>query len=127
MVHPLFRLATARPQLLAEHVSAYADLLAEELSSGAAGFKRRLVFQLVALAAFAVAAVLVGMAVMLWAALPMGSLNVPWVLVLVPALPAALGVWASAAADASGPAELFIALRRQLADDAAMLRSTELA
>ena len=122
MVHPLFRLAATRPQLLAEHASAYAELVAEELTSGAMAFRRRLTLQSVAVAGFAVSAVLAGVAAMLWAALPAGSLNVPWLLVLVPALPAVLGSWALSAAGAGTPGELFVALRRQLADDAAMLR-----
>ena len=122
MVHPLFRLAATRPQLLAEHASAYAELVAEELTSGAAVFRRRLTLQSVAVAAFAVAAVLSGVAAMLWAVLPAGGLNLPWMLVVVPALPVLLGAWALSAADAKPPGELFVALRRQLADDTAMLR-----
>lgn len=122
MVHPLFRLAAARPQLLAEHVLAYSDLMAEELTATATLLKRRVALQLVGLAAFAVALVLAGVAAMLWAALPAGSLNVPWMLVLTPALPAAIGWAALVAGNGVAGGEMFAALRQQLSDDAAMLR-----
>ncbi len=122
MVHPLFRLITTRPQLLAEHVSAYTDLLAEELTSIAALLKRRLMLQFVALAAAAVGVVLAGVALMLWAALPEGSLRQPWLLLLVPALPLAVAVWASATGGALPSGDLLVTFRRQLAADTAMLR-----
>ena len=122
MVHPLFRLITTRPQLLAEHVSAYTDLLAEELTSTAGLLKRRLMLQFVALAAAAVGVVLAGVALMLWAALPEGSLRQPWLLLLVPALPLAIAVWASATGGAMPTSDLLVTFRRQLAADTAMLR-----
>ena len=123
MVHPLFRLVTARPQLLAEHVSAYTDLLAEELTSTAGLLKRRIALQLIALASAAVGVVLGGVALMLWAALPAESLRLPWLLVLTPALPWALALWASAMGGAVATGDLLVTFRRQLAEDAAMLRS----
>ena len=123
MAHPLFRLLTTRPQLLAEHVAAYTDLLAEELTSTAGLLKRRMALQLVALAAAAVGTVLAGMAVLLWAALPAGSIRAPWLLILTPLLPWAIALWASAMSGAVATGDLLVTFRRQLADDAAMLRS----
>jgi len=123
MAHPLFRLLTTRPQLLAEHVSAYTDLLAEELTSTAGLLKRRMALQLVALAAAAVGAVLAGVAVLLWGALPAESIRAPWLLILTPLLPWAIALWASALSGAVASGDLLVTFRRQLADDAAMLRS----
>lgn len=123
MAHPLFRLLTTRPQLLAEHLSAYTDLLAEELTSAAGLLKRRMALQLVALAAAAVGAVLVGMAVLLWAALPAESIRAPWLLMLTPLVPWAIALWALAMSGAVATGDLLVTFRRQLADDAAMLRS----
>ena len=123
MAHPLFRLLTMRPQLLAEHVSAYTDLLAEELTSTAGLLKRRMALQLVALAAAAVGAVLAGVAVLLWGALPAESIRAPWLLILTPLLPWAIALWASALSGAVASGDLLVTFRRQLADDAAMLRS----
>ena len=123
MVHPLLRLAAARPQLLAEHAAAYGDLVAEEFARSAGALKQRLALQVIAVAGLVVAAVLSGVAAMLWAALPSGSLNAPWMLALAPALPAALAAWALLRGSAAGPAESFAGVRRQLAADAALLRS----
>lgn len=122
-MHPLLRLAASRPQLLAEHAAAYADLMAEEFSRSAGEWKQRLAMQLIALVGLSVAAVLVGVAVMLWAALPGGSLSTPWVLVAAPVLPALLAAWALQRCSAAGPLESFALLRRQLASDALLLRS----
>ena len=121
MVHPLFRLAAARPQLLAEHVSAYTDLLAEELTSSAALWKRRLALQAIGGLCLAIAAVLAGVAVMLWAALPQGTLPLPWLLVLTPAVPAAVAWWALTMVGTVARGEWLSAFRQQLAADAAML------
>ena len=125
MVHPLFRLAAARPQLLAEHVAAYTELLAEELTSTAGLVKRRLMLQAVALAGAAVGTVLAGMALMLWAALPADSLRAPWFLVLTPALPWAIALWAGSVSGTVAAGDLLPTFRRQLADDAAMLRAAD--
>ena len=122
MVHPLFRLVTARPQLLAEHVSAYTDLLAEELTATASLVQRRLALQTVALAGVAVGTVLGGVALMLWAALPEGSLRLPWLLLFTPAVPLAIAAWAWALSGAVHTGDLLVTLRRQLAADTAMLR-----
>jgi hypothetical protein len=123
MVHPLFRLAAAHPQWLADHVLAYSDLMAEEVSTTAAQLQRRLVLQVAGLAGIAVAAVLCGVAVLLWAALPEAAPRQPWLLLGVPALPAALGAAALLRASAvASNGEWFTSLRRQLADDVAMLR-----
>ncbi len=125
MVHPLFRLAAAQPQLLAEHAAAYADLLAEELGATAGLIKRRLVLQAVALAAAAVGAVLAGVATMLWAAVPPDSLRWPWLLLLTPALPCVVALWATARCASVVPGPLLPSLRRQWADDAALLRAAQ--
>jgi len=125
MVHPLFRLAAARPQLLAEHAAAYTELLAEEVSATAGLVKRRLMLQAVALAGAAVGAVLAGVALMLWAALPADSLRAPWFLVLTPALPWAIALWAASVSGTVAQGNLLAHFRRQLADDAAMLRSAD--
>jgi hypothetical protein len=122
MAHPLFRLAASKPQLLAEHVLAYGDLLSAELTGAAELLRRKVVLQAAALACLVIAGLLAGVALMLWASLPSGSLHLPWVLVAVPAVPAVLGYWALVKSQAIGAGDLFAAVRLQLADDAAMLR-----
>lgn len=122
MLHPLVRLVAAQPQLLAEHASAYADLLADEVSVAASDLRRRLTWTLAAAAGLAVGVALIGVATLLWSALPAGSLNLPWVMAATPLLPLAFGLWALAQGRSKGGPESFAALRQQLAIDAVLLR-----
>jgi hypothetical protein len=122
MIHPVFRLAAAQPLLLAEHAAAYAGLLGEELSMGSARLKRRLALQLAGAACLVVAAMLLGVALLLWASLPGAGARAPWLFVLTPVLPAVLGLWALWQARDREAVEWFASLRRQLAEDAALLR-----
>jgi uncharacterized membrane protein YqjE len=66
--------------------------------------------------------VLAGVAVLLWAALPPGSLHLPWVLIAVPALPLLAAIVCQQGLRRSGAGVPFGALRQQLRADAAMLR-----
>jgi hypothetical protein len=124
MLHPVFRLAASQPQLLAEHAAGYAGLLAEELASSAARLQRRVTFQVIGLLAFVVAAILGGVAVLLWAALPEVSTERPWLLWFTPLVPALLGALALWLAHDASVQPTFTTLREQLAQDAALLRST---
>jgi len=123
MIHPVFRLAASQPLLLAEHAAAYASLLGEELTIGSTRLKRRLAFQLAGAACLVVAAVLLGVALLLWVSLPDAGFRAPWVFVLTPLLPAVLGVWALWLSQDREAAEWFTNLRLQMAEDAALLRS----
>ena len=120
MVHPLVRLAASRPQMLAEHVAAYASLVTEEVTIAAAQVKRRLSLQLIGFGCLGIGAVLAGVAVMLWASLP--SVSMPWLLVLTPLIPALCGTAALQIATSDETRDPFAPLQRQLAADAAMLR-----
>jgi hypothetical protein len=124
MIHPLFRLAASQPLLLAEHAAAYASLLSEEVAITSAGLQRRVAFQLAGAACLMVAATLAGVALLLWSALAESSIRWPWLLGATPALPALLGAWLLWRGQARPTTEMFATLRRQLAEDAALLRST---
>lgn len=121
MIHPLFRLAAAQPMLLVGHVGAYAGLVSQELLICAAALQRRLLWQIAGALCMAVAAVLAGVAVLLWASLPPIGASAQWLLVVTPVLPAALGLWAVWRAQAQRCDEPFARLRAQLAEDAALL------
>jgi hypothetical protein len=109
----LLRLALEQPQLLSEHAAAYSALLASEGTDALAQLQRRLLLQLLGLAALAVALVLAGVAWMLVLALP-GTPASVW-LVPLPALLAA-GAAAWAVRRPNGPAP-FALLREQLQID----------
>jgi hypothetical protein len=123
MIHPLFRLIVSDPQLLADHVEAYSELVAEEVGAVTAQWKKRTALHVVSLACLFVAVVLAGVAVMLWAVVPVGNMNQPWALFAAPCIPLILGVWSHFAAKAPVAEHGFKAIREQLAADAAMLRS----
>lgn len=123
MIHPVFRLAASQPLLLAEHAAAYAGLVSEELVSRGTSLKRRVALQLAGAAGLLVAIMLAGVALLLWASLPDAGFRAPWLLWLVPALPAVLGGWALWLAQEPDTSEPFASLRSQLAQDAALLRT----
>lgn len=122
LIHPLFRLIASRPHMIADHVEAYSDLVAEEMSAMATGWKRKAVLGIVAVACGAVAISLGGIAIMLWAAMPHETMPAPWVLLVVPGLPA-LGATGCVIAIVSMAHDRgFKSIREQFAADAAMLR-----
>jgi hypothetical protein len=124
MIHPLFRLIASEPQMLADHVEAYSELVAEEVGAVTSQWKRRVVLHALSLCCVIVAAVLVGVALMLWAVIPVDSMNAPWALMAAPAIPVVLALWSHFAAKAPTAEEHgFKAIREQLNADAAMLRS----
>ncbi|HEY0819724.1 MAG TPA: phage holin family protein [Rhizobacter sp.] len=121
-MHPLLHLVIREPNLLADHAGAYAELLGEEIGSASAQWKRKALLSAVALSCAGVGAVLVGVALMLWAVIPPENMNAPWALIVAPLVPlgAAVACWVSAQSQ-TGP-RAFEQMRRQLREDAAMLK-----
>jgi hypothetical protein len=121
MIHPLLRLVATQPHLLADHAEAYAGLVGEEVSQTVAGIKRRVLLSAVALGLLAIAAVLVGVALMLWAVIPRAEMQAPWALLAAPGAPA-LGGIICLLVGRSQPGDAFAALRQQMAADMVLLR-----
>lgn len=122
MTHPLLHLFAIRPQLLADHAQAYAELLSAEIGRASAAWKRQALLSALALCCLAVALVLAGVAVMLWSLIPMADMRVPWALLAVPLLPSVLAVWCLLAVRAQGKDDAFDNVRQQLQADFDMLR-----
>ena len=122
--HPLLRMLAEQPQLLGEHLAAYAALLAAEGAAAVSATRRRVALQLIAAACGTLAVGLAGVALMLWAALSADvfSSATGWVLFAVPAVPAGVGLWLWRAARPPAGSEAFAALKRQGAADLALLR-----
>src|SRR5512133_1395475 len=97
-MHPLLELLLARPQLLADHAQAYGALFNEEMGQARATLQRWAMWRTITLCCLLSAGILAGMAIMLWAALPGGSMQAPWVLLVTPMIPlvVAIGRWVSA-------------------------------
>lgn len=121
-MHPLLHLIATRPHLLADHAEAYAELVAAEIGSVSAAWKRRAMLNAVALCCLGVAAVLAGVALMLWAVIPAAPVQALWVLIAVPLVPMAMAVWCVLAAQPQGDDGPFDNVRRQVKADMAMLR-----
>jgi hypothetical protein len=123
MIHPLFRLVASEPQMLADHMEAYADLVGEEVSNAASQWKRQAISAALMLVLAIVTAVLAGVSLMLWAVTPPDNIHAPWALVIAPLVPAlaAAGCWFGAKTTDTGQG--FAGIKAQLAADAAMLRS----
>lgn len=121
-MHPFFKLMVDRPAVITDHVEAYASLAALELSGAVTQLRERALKTAIALSCAAVAAVLAGVAVMLWAVTPPDQLHATWALWLAPGLPAVVGAWSWFSVQAINDAPPFSALRGQVRADIDMLR-----
>ncbi|MEP7303589.1 MAG: phage holin family protein [Caldimonas sp.] len=122
MIHPLLRLIATQPQILGDHVEAYAELVGDEVKKTGAAWSLRLGLYVAALALIGVGLVLAGVAIMLWAALPSSGFQSPWLLVIVPAVTFVAAVACILFARRSPVESAFDNVRKQLSEDMAMLR-----
>jgi hypothetical protein len=119
MLHPLFSTAVHRPDLVVDHVTAYAALLqAEARSAGTAWMSRLLARLLVAVGAL-LTLVFAGVALMLGLLLD----QFHWVLLAVPGTCAGLTLLAYSQAKPAMPAAIFADLKAQFDSDVRTLRS----
>ena len=121
MIHPLLRLIATQPHLLVDHAEAYAELASDEFSKTASLWKWRVVLSVVGLFLIVVAAILGGVALMLWAVIPSTSIQAPWALVAGPLIPAAIAVGCLMKARQQPPSS-FDALKKQIRADLLMVR-----
>lgn len=122
-MHPLFRIIATEPALVADHLQAYGELMADEALGTVARWRRAALLQLAALACAAVALTLAGVAAMLWVATAATAPSLAWVLVAVPSVPAVVAwICHRAAGMVLSSADPSV-LRDQWAADAALLRS----
>lgn len=122
MLYTLLRLSITQPQLLAEHADAYAELVSTEVRSALALWQRQLGLNALAVGCLVVAAVLAGVAWMLWAVTPAENIRAPWALLGAPLLPCALALWCLIQARSRSHGIAFEKLLQQLRSDIAMLR-----
>ena len=124
MMHPLLRLLSTEPQLLIEHADAYAELVIADLRMASSEYQRQALLMASALCCAGVAAVLIGVALMLWATVPGNAMQARWLLCAVPAAPAIATVLCLFAARRRAEGK-FDNVRLQLRADLAMLRDVE--
>ena len=122
MIHPLLRLIATEPQVLGDHVEAYAELVGDEVRKTGAAWSMRVGFYAGALCLAAIGLVLAGVAAMLWASLPASGFQAPWVLIVVPSV-MLVGALACVVLARRHPIEnAFDNVKKQLNADMAMLR-----
>jgi hypothetical protein len=122
MIHPLLRLAATQPQLLGDHVEAYADLVGEEVGKISTSLMTRAGLYASAAVLLIVGLVLVGVALMLRATVPASDYSAGWALVVVPLTPLVAGAICVVVARAKPAEKAFDTLKKQLNADMAMLR-----
>jgi hypothetical protein len=121
MIHPVLRILAEQPMLVAAHLGAYADLASDELLLSGRVLKQRWMWQLVGLLCFVVTAVLAGVALLLWASLPLLFERTFWVFIATPLVPMVFGLWAWRMARSRRHFEPFARLQLQLREDSALL------
>jgi hypothetical protein len=122
MIHPLLRLAATEPHLLGDHVEAYAALVGEEVTKVSTSWAMRIGLYAAALLMVAVGLVLVGVALLLCAAVPSSGYPAPWALIVVPIAPFVIAVICILVARSKPIENAFDSVRQQLNADMAMLR-----
>lgn len=118
MIHPLFSTIVQRPDLVVDHLSAYAALFQEEASNAGSDLVARAVAWVVAAVAAAIFLGLAGTAVMLG----MLQNQFHWALVAVPGVALAIALVAVLKARKPSVSERFPELKAQIDSDARALR-----
>ena len=122
MIHPLLHLIATKPQLLGDHVEAYAELVGAEVGQTSKMWVSRVLFYAIALFLLSAGLIFVGVALMLWAVVPSDNMNSPWLLVVVPLVPLIAGALCVMKARAKLDQTPFQTVKEQLSADMAMLR-----
>ncbi len=122
MIHPLLRLAATEPQLIGDHVEAYAALVGEEVSKVSTSLIIRAALFATALVLVAVGLVLVGVALLFCAAIPASDFPAAWAMVVVPLAPFVIAVGCVVFARSRPTEKPFDTIKKQLHADMAMLR-----
>lgn len=122
MIHPLLRLIATEPQILGDHVEAYAELVGDEVRKTSSAWATRLGLYAAAGCLGCMGLVFTGVALMLWASLPASGFQAPWLLVAVPALPFVAALICALMAAQIPVGNAFDNVKKQLNADMAMLR-----
>jgi hypothetical protein len=122
MLHPILRLALARPDLLADHASAYAELAAASAREAIVDWRLRLVGWVLLAAGVLLCITFGGVALMLHGAV--AAVPTPWLLWAVPAAPALLALLGAWLARRRMPVGGGMSITRQFEADLALLKAS---
>ena len=119
MLHPIYATVISRPDLVVDHLSAYAALASEEAASSGNDLKVRAIGLVVAGVFALLFLIFSGIAVML--GVLQGQFH--WVLAAVPGAMLAIALIALVSSRRPPPGQRFAELRRQMASDVDLLRA----
>ncbi len=122
MFHPLLRLLASRPELLADHLAGYAELVSAQAFEARANLKRRAALLTGAVVMGALGIGLAGVALLLVGVVPIDDMPAPWLLLAGPALPLIAAALCWQAAKSAPGAWSMTPLREQWAADVDLLR-----
>jgi uncharacterized membrane protein YqjE len=127
MIHPLLQLIATKPQLLGDHVEAYAELVSAEVSNTSKRWISRAVLWAASAFLIGLFIAFAGVALMLWAVVPTDAMNIPWLLLVVPVVPLAAGTACILLAKSHPQQNAFQTVKEQISADMAMLREVSAA
>ncbi len=123
----VLHLITQRPHLLLEHVDAYSDLFAQEMTHASRAWTYRAILGLAAIVLICGAGILAGVGFMLWAVMPPEQIHAPWLLWATPILPLVAGLTCAQVAKKHLQNRVFSDFRLQIKGDLALLREISVA
>lgn len=91
-LHPALQLIATQPQLVFDHLGIYVEWLSDEVSRASVRWRWRLILWVLAVLCVGMAFVLGGVALMLWATVPLNSAAPTWVLWVTPLFPLLVSV-----------------------------------
>jgi hypothetical protein len=126
-MHPLLQLLMTQPGLLGEHAQGYAELLAGEATAFKQAGQRSLVWAAATACLGLTGAVLGGVAVMLWAALPTLPTSTAWVLLATPGVALASALACLLRLRALPPTAAFSNIQEQIKADMQLFKEVSAA
>ncbi len=118
----VLHLVTQKPHLLLEHLDAYSDLFAQELTHAARTWTYRAALGFMAILLLSGAIILAGVGFMLWATMPPEQIHTPWLLWLTPVVPLLLAIACAQTVKRHMQNRVFSEFRLQIKGDLALLR-----
>ena len=124
IIHPLIRLVMSKPHLVGEHAQNYASLFKDEVGKVSSSLSLRIGLYAGAGVLALIGVVLVGVGLLLAAALPHDQFAAPWALFVVPLTPFLLAVAMILVARIKPVEPAFAVVKKQMESDMSMIRES---
>lgn len=118
----VLHLITQRPHLLLEHVDAYSDLFAQEMTHATRTWTYRAALGAISILLLCGALILAGVGSMLWAVMPPEQIHTPWLLWATPIVPLLASLTCAQMVKRHLQNRVFSDFRLQIKGDLALLR-----